>query len=148
MKKSPRNERILYVAVSILLFSIILMIITIPVVFIDTSPHATPRTATTAIFVAIVIHLIILFGYIKVIRENRHNLKSKNGEYIGIGVLLILFGLIYMDGAFAFSAHETTLWVSILMFTSTLCDFTAAVMTIIVFFLKPQKTDKKTHQFD
>jgi len=139
MKNLQSNERISVIAAGFLLLSIILMIIVIPGILNDTSPNATPTNAAIAILVAIIIHLIIFTGYIKIIRDTMRSSKKRNGAYIGIGILLIFFGLIYMDGAFAFLSHENMLFVSILMFTSVLCDIVASVMTIIVFFLKSQK---------
>jgi hypothetical protein len=141
MKKSQRNERILFIAAGILLLSIIFMIIIIPGILNDISPNANPNTAAIAILVAIIIHLIILILYIKFIRESKRSIKNRKGEYIGIGIVLILFGLIYMDGAIAFLSHQNMLYISSLMFTSTLCDFVASIMTIILFFLKPQKVN-------
>jgi uncharacterized membrane protein HdeD (DUF308 family) len=139
MKKSQRDKRILIIAAGILLLSIILMIIVMPGILNDTSPNASPKSAVTAILLAILIHLIIFIGYIKIIRNTRRSRNKRKGEYLAIGILLIFFGLIYMDGAFAFLSHENMLFVSILMFTSTLCDVVASIMTIILFILKPQK---------
>jgi hypothetical protein len=139
MKKIQRNERILFIASGILMLSIIMMIATIPGILSDRSPNSNPRTAGLAVLAAIIIHLIILIICIKFIRESRRSSKNRKGEYIGIGALLIFFGLIYMDGAFAFISHENMLLVSIFMFTSVLCDVVASLMIIILFFLKPQK---------
>lgn len=141
MENIKRNARILMVAAGILLFSILLMIIVLPGILNDTSPHANPKGAATGILIAILIHLIIFIGFIKVIRANRHGSKKRRGEYLGIGILLLIFGFIYMDGAFAFLNHQNILYVSILMFISVLSDFVAAIMTIAVFFLKPQKVN-------
>ena len=143
MKNLQRNERILFIAAGSLLLSIILMIAVIPGILNDTSPNANPKSAVTGILIAMLIHLIIFIAYIRIIRNNRRNSKNRKAEYIVIGVLLIFFGLIYMDGAFAFLNHKNIFYVSILMFTSTFCDFVASIMTIILFFLKPQKA--KSH---
>ncbi len=100
--------------------------------------------ASIAILGAIGIHLLILTGFIKVIRENRQSSSNKHGEYIGLGALLIIFGLIYMDGAFAYWGDRNTLTLSILMFVSTLCDFVAAVLIIGIYFLKSEGGNKNT----
>jgi hypothetical protein len=139
MKKLPREEKILFIAAGILSLSIVLRIAVIPGILNDTSPNASPKSAVTGILLAILIHLIIFIGYIKIIRDTRRSRNKRKGEYLAIGILLIFFGLIYMDGAFAFLSHENMLFVSILMFTSTLCDVVASIMTIILFILKPQK---------
>lgn len=141
MKKLKRNERISYIAAGILLLSIILMSIIIPGILNDTYHKANAKGAAMAILIAIVIHLLIFIGYVIIIMIDRRGSKKRKPGYIVIGILLILFGLIYMDGAFAFLDHKNILYVSILMFTSVLCDLVAAIMTIIVYFLKPQKVD-------
>lgn len=142
MNKKTSNIKLLSVAAGVLLFSVILMIIVALLILTNMTPNAPPRTAGFAVIAAIIIHLVILAGFIKVIRENRPKSKNKNGEYIGLGVLLIIFGLIYMDGAFAYWGDKNTIDLSILMFSSTLCDFVAAVMTIGVFFMKSSDKNK------
>ena len=139
MKKLHRNEWILFIASGILLLSIILMITVIPGILNDTSPNANPKTAALAVSAAIIIRLIIFILYLKFIRDNRRNSKNRKGEYLGIGFFLGLLGLIYMDGAIAFLSHQNMLFVSILMFSSTVCDLVASTMIVILFFLKPQK---------
>lgn len=139
MKNLQRNERILVLAAGILFLSIILMIAVIPGILNDTSPNSNPKSAVTGILLAMIIHLIIFIAYIKVIRNNRRNSNNRKAEYLVIGILLIFFGLIYMDGAFAFLAHENMLYVSVLMFTSVFCDLMASIISIILYFLKPQK---------
>jgi hypothetical protein len=139
MKKQARNERILIVASRILLLSVLLMIGTIPGILADKSPSADPIPASIAVSAAIVIRLIIFMLYLKFIRQNRRNSKNRKGEYLGIGFLLAILGIIYMDGAFAFLSHQNMLIFSILMFGSTTCDLVASMMIIILFFLKPQK---------
>ena len=139
MKNLQRNERILVLAAGILLLSIILMVAVIPGILGDTSPNSNPKSAVTGILLAMLIHLIIFIAYIKVIRNNRRNSNNRKAEYLVIGILLIFFGLIYMDGAFAFLAHENMLYVSVLMFTSVFCDLMASIISIILYFLKPQK---------
>ena len=141
MKKNQRNERILVNAAAFLLLSIILMIVIIPGVLNDTTPRANPIGAVSGISIALIIRLVIFLGYVRIIRQNRRAIRKKKGEYLAIGILLIVFGLIYLDGAFAFLSHDDILYVSILMFTSTLCDLVAGILTIIAFFLKPQKVD-------
>lgn len=141
MKKLPGTERILFVAVGILLLSILLMIIILPGIYYDSSPQANPKGAAIGILLAILIHLIIFAGFIKVIRTNRNSSTHKKGEFLGVGILLLVFGFIYLDGAFAFLSHDDIIYVPILMFISVLCDLVASIMNIIVFFLKPQKKD-------
>jgi len=146
MKKVRKNIKLLTTASGILLISVFLMFLVALLIFFDTSPSAPPNAAGYAVLAAIIIHLIIFAGYIKVFRENRRTIRSKRGEYIGLGVLLIMFGLIYMNGAVAYRGDKETLDLSILMFTSTLSDFTASIITFIAYFILPSGgMNKKQH---
>jgi hypothetical protein len=144
MNKPQRIEKILKMAACILLLSILLMLIIIPGVFTDSKPGANPTGAVMGISLAIIFRLLLFFGYLKVIKDAKQSLKRKI-EYLVIGILLFVFGLIYMDGAFAFLNHKNIFYVSILMFGSVLCDLVAGSMTVIVYFLKPKKTLQKTN---
>lgn len=144
MNKPQRIEKILKIAAGILLLSIVLMLIIIPGVLADSEPGANPSRAVMGISLAIIFRLLFFFGYLKIIRDAKQSLKRKI-EYIVIGILLLVFGLIYMDGAFAFLDHKNIFYVSILMFGSVLCDLVAGTMTVIVYFLKPKKTLQKTN---
>ena len=60
--------------------------------------------------------------------------ERKKTAYVIIGIFLIVFGLIYMDGAFAYLNNKDIPYVSYLMFASILCDFTAAILTFTAAF--------------
>jgi hypothetical protein len=139
MKKFHRNERILIIAAGMLLLSILLMIIVIPGVYTRTLPNANNLGAVIGISLAIIIRLLILIWYISIIKKIRRDGEKRKAGYISIGILLIIFGLIYSDGAIAFSNNENILYVSYLMFTSVLCDLIASILTFIAIFLKAQK---------
>ena len=141
MKKLQRNERILFVAAAILLFSIVLLIIVIPGFLNDAHSNAFSESAIIALYLAIVFHIMIFLGYIISIRENRRSSDNRKGGYIGLGILLILFGLFVMDGAMAILPYKNIRYITVLMSTSTFLDFVASILTIILFFLKPQKVN-------
>ena len=142
MKNLQRNDRIIFIAAGILLLSIILMVVIIPGVLNDSSPNANPKRAVGGIKFFIIIHLFFFLVYARIIWQNRRTIRKSKGEYVGIGILLIVLGLINLSGAFAFLDHKNILYyVPILMFTSTLCDLVAGILIIIAFFLKPQKVD-------
>jgi len=139
MKKLHRNERILIIAAGMLLLSILLMIIIIPGVYTRTLPNANNLGAVIGISLAIIFRLLILIWYITIIKKIRRNEEIRKTRYILIGILLVIFGLIYSDGAFAFLDNKDVLYVSYLMFTSVFCDLIASILTFIAIFLKPQK---------
>lgn len=136
MKILQRNERILVIAAGMLLLSILLMIIIIPGVYTRSLPNANNPGAVIGITLAIIIRALIFMGYISIIKKIRRDSEIKKRGYIVIGALLIIFGLIYSDGAFAFLNNKNILYVSLLMFASVFCDLIASVLTFIVYFLK------------
>ena len=139
MNKAEVQRRILITVAGIVLLSVALMIIIIPSVLQDTSPNATPKNAAIAVFVGMILHLVILYGYFTAIRANKRGRPADKGLNIGLGILLLFFGLVIMDGAFAFLDH--ILFVSILMFISVFCDFVAALITFAALFIKPKKNN-------
>lgn len=141
MKKLQRNERILYMGAGILLLSILLMIIIIPGILNDTKPSSNPIGAVTGVSYAIIIHLLIFIGYITIVIAKMRDGKKRKAGCIVIGILLILFGLIYMDGAFAFFNHKNILYVSFLMFASVLFDLIASILIFTSIFLKSKKIE-------
>jgi O-antigen ligase len=136
-----RNERILVVAAGLLLLSILLMLIIIPGVYTRSLPDENNSGAVIGISLAVIIRLLIFIWYFSILKKNRREGEKRKAGYIVIGILLIIFGTIYMDGAFAFLNNDNIFYVSMLMFGSILCDYVSAILAIILFILKPQKTD-------
>ena len=141
MKKLHRNERILIIAAGMLLLSILLMIIVIPGVYTKTLPNENNLGAVIGISLAIIIRLLILIWYISIIKKIRRDGEKRKAGYIVIGILLIVFGLIYSDGAFAFLDNKNIIYVSYMMFTSVFFDIIASILTFIAIFLKSQKIE-------
>ena len=115
------------------------MIIVIPGVYTRTLLNENNLGAVMGISLAIIFRLIIVIWYISIIKKNRRDGEKRKTAYIVIGILLIIFGLIYSDGAFAFLDNKDILYVSYLMFTSVFCDLIASILTFMAIFLKSQK---------
>ena len=141
MKRSQRKERILIIATGMLLLSILLMLIIIPGVFTRSLPNENNLGAVIGISILIIIRLLIVIWYISLIKKIRREGETRKTAYIVIGILLIIFGLISLDGAFAFLDDNNLLYVSYLLFTSVFCDLIATVLTFIAIFLKSQKIE-------
>ena len=141
MKKPQRNERILIIAAGILLLSILLMIAVIPGIYTRSLPEAYNPGAVIGISLAIIVRLLLLICYLLIIKKIRRDGKKRKTGYIVIGILLVIFGLIYSDGAFAFLNNKNIPYVSFLMFTSVFCDLTASILTFTAIFIKSQKTN-------
>jgi hypothetical protein len=142
MNKVAVQGKTLIIVAGIVLVSIVLMIPTILGVLQDTSPGAAPKNAAVAILVAMIFHLLVLFGFLVVIRLNKQSGKLRKGVCIFLGIVLLLLGLIFSDGAFSFLGHKNMLFVSILMFISVFCDIIAAIITFLAMFLKPKNVDQ------
>ena len=139
MPKSQGKEKILIIAKGMLLLSILLMIIVIPGVYTKSLPNENNLGAVIGISLAIIIRLLIIFWYTSIIKSIRRDDKKRKTACIVIGILLIIFGLIYSDGAFAFLNNKNIIYVSYLMFTSVFFDIIASILTFISIFLKSQK---------
>ncbi|MFT7252012.1 MAG: hypothetical protein ACI9FW_001768 [Flavobacterium sp.] len=139
MKKIQKKEGILIIATGMLLLSVLLMIIIIPGVYTKTLPNENNLGAIIGISLAIIIRIVIIIWYMLKIKKIRSDGEKRKTGYIVIGILLIIFGLIYSDGAFAFLDNKNILYVSYLMFTSVFCDLIASILTFIAIFLKSQK---------
>ena len=132
----------LVIAAGMLLLSILLMFVIIPGILNDTTPGAFPKRAVNAVSVQIAVHLVLFLAYIKIIWDIGRGNKKRDGAYLAVAIILMFAGLIFMDGAFAYLSHEGMLFVSVLMFISILFDFTASIMTIMVYSLKPETNNK------
>ena len=143
MKNIINSERKSFIAAGILVFSILLMIVTLLLALSNTSDNINSESSGIGITIAIILHLIILGIYIKVIWENKRT-KYRDGSYVAVAILFIILGLIYMDGAIAFVNSRETRLISMLMFASVFCDIAASVMMIIIYILKPRRKLKHT----
>jgi hypothetical protein len=123
-------RRILYVAIGLVIMVILILVFfVIPHIRLDTSPHATHETATKATFVVAGIHLFILVLLIYSVMFTFREGHFENGFMITAGVVLILFSLMIIDGAFAYLAHPDLHSTSISMFICVGFDFIAGVLS-------------------
>jgi hypothetical protein len=123
-------RRILYVATGlVILVILILVFFVIPHIRLDTSPHATPKTAISGTFMAAGIHLFILVLLIYSVMFSFREGHFENGFLITAGVVLILLSLMIIDGAFAYLGHPDLHSTSISMFICVGFDFIAGVLS-------------------
>ncbi|PLX12644.1 MAG: hypothetical protein C0598_05665 [Marinilabiliales bacterium] len=111
------------------------MVVIIPGVYYNSIPNQTNAGAVIGISLAIFFRLLIFIWYISIIKKIRRDSKIRKAVYISIGVFLIIFGLIYSDGAFAFLNNKNILYVSFLMFISVFCDLIASILTFVALIL-------------
>lgn len=131
MEKIKSIEYNLTFAVGMVLLSIFLMMVIIPVVYTKSLPDVHNTGAVIGISLAIMIRLLIFLRYRSLIKRMKQGVLIRKSNYLVIGILLLFFGLIYSDGAFAFLDNDRIPYVSVLMFSSVFCDFIAAVFTFV-----------------
>ena len=139
MNKAKVQRRIMIIAAGFVILSVVLLIITLPGILQDTSPGANPQSAATGVVIAMILRVLILFGFLNIIRVIKRDGKINKEGCIVLGVALLLLGLLLMDGAFAFI--DQLHFVSILLFISVFCDIVAALITFTALFLKPKKNN-------
>jgi len=127
-------QRILYVGTGlVIVVTLILAFIVIPSVRMDTSPQADPERAVPGILFVIIIHLIIVVALVRTILLNKRGGRMGKGLLIGLGVLLLLFSLMILDGASAYLSHPDPIMhkVPISMYICTGCNFVASVLAFL-----------------
>lgn len=116
----------------VLLASMLLMVVIIPDVYNQTIPGSKNMGAVVGISLAFLVRLVILICSIRVIRRFASKSSNRKAILIICGILLLLFSLIYMDGAFAFLNDTHIIYVSCLMFASVFLDVIASILILIV----------------
>lgn len=142
MKTLQKHERLLLIAAGLLLFSILLMIGITPAIYTKSLPDMNNTGALVGMSLAVLIRLPLFIGYVLIIRRIRKHGDRRAGGYIVIGILLVVFALIYSDGAVAFLNNEDIPYVSALMFTGVFLDVAAAVLNFIAAYFRPKKLIK------
>ena len=114
------------------------LIVVIPRLFQEASPDGIPKAAGIATSVAMGIRLLIVIAILFGIRVTKRRGRINREINLATAVVLILLGLVLMDGAFAYV--DSLLFVSIGMFVCVFCDLAAGAVSITAMFrLKPKK---------
>ncbi len=138
MDKFEIQRKVFSIVAVLELLAVLSLIAVIPRLFQEVSPEGIPKAAPIATLVAMGIRLLLViavwFGIGVAKREGRINREIN----IAAAVVLILLGLVLMDGAFAYV--DSLLYVSIGMFICVFCDLAAAGVSIAgMIRLKPKK---------
>lgn len=144
MRTLQKHERLLIIAAGILLLSLLLMLIITPAIYTKTLLNTNNTGALIGMSLAILIRLPLFVGYLLILRRIRRFGDRRTGGYYVIGGFLIIFALIYSDGAFAFLDNKDVIYISILMFASVFLELAAAVVTFIAAFFRPKKLVRPT----
>ena len=126
-------RRIVYVAIGLVIMVILILVLfVIPHIRLDTSPHATPKSAIQGTLIVAGIHLFILAQLIYSVMFSFREGHFENGFLITAGILLILLSLMIIDGAIAYLGHPDLHSTSISMFICVGFDFIAGVLAFTV----------------
>ena len=135
MNNNAILRRTLYAGTGfVIIVTLILVFIVIPSVIKDTSPQAEPEKAVPGILFVIIIHLVIVAAMARTILVNERGGRIDKGLLIGLGVLLLFFSLMVLDGASAYSGHTDPIMkrVTISMYIGASCNAVASVLTFLI----------------
>lgn len=132
-------RRMLYVVTGLVTaVAAILAIVLLPHYIMDKSLVS----AIPFISVIVIVHLLIVFALIRIIRANKRSGQIKKGLLVATGVILILLSLFIIDGAVEYT-EPGTYGIGISMFICVGCDFVAGLLALIAqYFYRPLPLSK------
>jgi len=133
MDKFAIQRKIFTINAVLLLVSVLALIAVIPRLLKETYPGGLPKAASIATSVGMGLHLMLFIAFLFGIRQTRRKGRINKEINIAAAVVLILFGFVIMDGAFAYV--DSLRYVSIGMFLCVFCDYAAALVSISALFL-------------
>ena len=138
MDKFEKQRKIFTIVAILVFLSVLSLLVVIPRMLQETFPGGLPKAAAIATSVAMGVRLLILIAILFGIRVTKRRGRVNREINLATAVVLILLGLVLMDGAFAYVG--SLLFVSIGMFVCVFCDLAAAGVSITgLFRLKPKK---------
>jgi hypothetical protein len=132
MNKIEVQRKLLKSVIGLVFLTIILLII---IISLAVKYIALP--ASIALFVMILFHLLIFYRFWTSIKVNKRGQPVEKGYYIILGILLLICGIVILDGAFA--SLDKNLVVSVLMFITVFCDVVAAIVTFGAMLIKTNR---------
>ena len=135
IKKEKQLKKLLGFIAGFILLSGIFMILVIPGAYSETIPGSTNTRAAIAISIAATLRFVFFFWILWMVNKiSTIGLKRKINDYaLAIGISILLLGLVYLDGAMAFTNNEPK-YISALMLFSIICDLFAVILSLIIFF--------------
>lgn len=140
MNKENLIRKLIGFVAGFILLSVIFMILVIPGVYSETTPDEKNAGAAIAIAVAGSLRLILFFWTIRIARKiASEGLYRKINDYLLVIVIsLFVLGLVYTDGAVAYSNVEPK-YISTFMLTSVFCDLFGAILAIVIIILNKKE---------
>lgn len=107
----------------------------------ESTADSVPMAAVIATTVAMGIRLLFLLAFLVgagLSKRKRHINREIN---MAAGVVLLLLGLVLMDGAFAYTDNQ--ILVSVCMFVCVFCDFSVVGISVAALFILRSKKNKQ-----
>ena len=127
MEKSV-NKRLLAGSTLVIAVAVLLIIIAIPEVITDTSPHALQEKAVPTLRVFAFLHLLAASFLIWMIAVDRRGGRMNMSLLLIVGILLIVFSLMLMDGVYAYQDHPNLQKTTITMLACVIFDFVGGLL--------------------
>ena len=122
----------------LVLGSVVSLIAVIPVLIEETNTGSLPMSAPIATSVGAGIHLLIFIVFLIARWQALRSRRINRGINLVSAIVLLIFGLIISDGAFAYI--NSLRFVSVFMFLCVGCDLAAAIVLMASYFkLRPKK---------
>jgi len=99
--------------------------------FVVIPPPAIPETAVIPVSVIAILHLLIIVALIWTIKVNKRGGRINKELLVATGVISIVFGLMDLDGAFAYMDTPDLHGVGIALLICSGCDFIAGLLALI-----------------
>jgi len=138
MDKFEKQRQIFSIDAVLMLLGVIALAIVIPKLLQESSTDSIPKAAVIATAAAAGIRLVILLLFLLGIRLSNQKRHINREINLAAGIVLLLLGLVLMDGAFAYT--DSLVFVSIGMFVCVFCDFAIVGISVAaLFILRPKK---------
>lgn len=137
MDKYEKQRQIFSINAVLMLLAVIALAVVIPKLLQESSTGSIPKAAVIATAVAAGIRLIILLLFLLGIRLSNQKRHINREVNLAAGIVLLLLGLVLMDGAFAYV--DSIVLVSIGMFVCVFCDFAVVGISVAALFLLKTK---------
>ena len=138
MDTYEKQRKIFLVDALLMLLGVLALAGVIPRLLQESSTGSIPQEAAIATAAAMGIRMLFLVAFLigsRLSKRKRHINREIN---LAAGIVLLLLGLVLMDGAFAYT--DSLLFVSIGMFVCIFCDLAVVGISVAaLFILKPKR---------
>jgi hypothetical protein len=137
MDRFDTQKKVFTIVAVFELVAVLALIAAIPRLMQEHATGEIPKAAPIATAVAMGVRLLILLAVLYGIRLSKLKRRINKEINLAAGVVLLLLGLVLMDGAFAYIDQFP--FVSIVFFVAVFCDLAAAITSFTAMVLLRKK---------